>query len=755
MNLINTIGWTLVHFLWQGTLIALALAAVQGLLRNATARARYAVACGAMMLMLICAVATFASLRTPVSVTEPSSAPAAATSAMPMPSAVDSTFRTVPSTRDLSRLLPWLVYFWMAGVSLLTLRSLGGWVVLQGFKRREVRPAEPVWQQRLARLGRRLRISRPVRLCESTLARVPSVVGWMRPVILMPVCALNGLTPEQLEGLLAHELAHIRQYDYLVNLFQTCVETLLFYHPAVWWVGNRIRVERENCCDDLAVEVCGDALAYARALAQLEQIRCDAPQLAMAANGGSLLQRVQRLLSSRPSTRVAPAGWMAGAALALVAIIGWASPRLERSTSQPVTQPIQQSVTAPQAVWPASGEEAIAVRDARLAELAAKTERLIRVAKDERVIRDERVRALMLERMPSLLETIPRVQTVTETQQQRLEDGQPPVRLRAIPNQPMAALMLNTDTKTVYETIGKLAGINVLFDRDYTSRQLTVRLRNVTLQEALDTVALQSRTSWRPVTPNTIFVAQAAAPVTPSAPAGGSFLEEMDKAGYHNLSVDQLIALKIHGVNADFIRDIRAAGYQPTAEQLVTLKIHAITPQYIQQFKSRDWKLDIDRLVALRIHGVDPAQLDQMASLGYKLNPDEAVAMRIHGVTPEFISHTKELGLGNPTFEQLMALKIHGADAQFLNGMKEAGIRGLSFDTLVALKIHGADPRQVKELADLGFKNLSAEEVVATRIHGVTPDYIREIRKRGFKDLTLEQIIQLKQLGILEQQKSL
>src|SRR5258708_40140426 len=131
----------------------------------------------------------------------------------------------------------------------------------------------PGWQRKLLRLARRVRCAGRVtlRVCEKVAA--PSVVGWLRPVVLVPASALTGLTAAQLEALLLHELAHVRRHDYLVNLIQTGVETLLFYHPAVWWVSRRIRQERENCCDDLAAQLCGSAVAYPRALAAMEELR--------------------------------------------------------------------------------------------------------------------------------------------------------------------------------------------------------------------------------------------------------------------------------------------------------------------------------------------------------------------------------------------------------------------------------------------------------------------------------------------------
>jgi hypothetical protein len=146
--------------------------------------------------------------------------------------------------------------------------------------------------------------TRAVRVLISSAAESPSVTGWIRPVILLPASTLLGLTPEQLEAVLAHEIAHIRRHDYLVNLLQTLVETLLFYHPAVRWASSRIRRERELCCDDAAVREYGDAIDYARALAKLERIRITpavAPEMALGSNGGLLPYRLRRLTEWRRS----------------------------------------------------------------------------------------------------------------------------------------------------------------------------------------------------------------------------------------------------------------------------------------------------------------------------------------------------------------------------------------------------------------------------------------------------------------------
>jgi uncharacterized protein (TIGR03435 family) len=220
--------------------------------------------------------------------------------------------------------LSWVAVAWSAGVLVFWLRLLGGWMIAERLRRRQVRPAPGQWQQAFDRLGARLRVSRPVRLLVSGLVQAPAVVGLLRPVVLVPLGALGGLPAEQMEALLLHELAHIRRYDYLVNVLQSIVEALLFYHPAVWWVSGHMRSERELCCDDAAVAVTGDAQSYARALAEVGAAEHAHYQAVVAATGGSLAIRVARLLGEpRPASRThSPAA--VGAAAALVAITAMA-----------------------------------------------------------------------------------------------------------------------------------------------------------------------------------------------------------------------------------------------------------------------------------------------------------------------------------------------------------------------------------------------------------------------------------------------
>src|SRR5437773_6836113 len=203
--------------------------------------------------------------------------------------------------------MPWFVLLWFGGVLVMSLRLASGWLAVRRLWTTGTHPVPEGCEEALGRLVRRLRVTRPVRVLESAVVQVPAVIGWLRPVVLLPASALTGLTPLQLDALLAHELAHVRRYDYLVNLLQSAIETLLFYHPAVWWVSRRVRDEREHCCDDVAVAACGDAHFYATALLGMERLRNPKPALSMAAAGGSLVERVPRLMPPVP-TEPSPRG---------------------------------------------------------------------------------------------------------------------------------------------------------------------------------------------------------------------------------------------------------------------------------------------------------------------------------------------------------------------------------------------------------------------------------------------------------------
>jgi beta-lactamase regulating signal transducer with metallopeptidase domain len=317
---VERLGWTLVHFLWQGVLIAALYAATRSWIANSSRpNTRYILACVALAAMMAAPLVTWSLMRpsdaVPVSASLISRVPVTASTVTATP----PVFLLETDTQH-AQFLPWVVAIWLAGAIALWMRLIGGWIVAARIGSRLVRPAPPEWQQTLNRLKARVGVSRPVRLLISALVQAPAVVGWLRPVVLVPIGSLAGLPSEQIEALLSHELAHIRRHDYLVNILQSVAEALLFYHPAVWWVSGHIRTERELCCDDVAVSVTGDAFTYALALAEIESSRPAHLHAAMAADGGSLSDRIARLLGqSRPASRTLPGpGGLVGAILLAV-----------------------------------------------------------------------------------------------------------------------------------------------------------------------------------------------------------------------------------------------------------------------------------------------------------------------------------------------------------------------------------------------------------------------------------------------------
>ena len=353
---VERLGWTLVHFLWQGILIAALYAAARKWIANSPRpNTQYILACAALAAMMAAPPVTWglmspsdtAAVSTHLTDRVPFAASAAATT---LPVSIGGTDSGVQA----AHFLPWVVAIWLVGAIVLWVRLIGGWVVAARIRSTLVRPAPPEWQQRLNRLRARVGVSRPVTLLISALVQAPAVVGWLRPVVLVPIGALAGLPSEQVEALLIHELAHILRHDYLVNILQSITEALLFYHPAVWWVSGHIRAERELCCDDIAVSLSGDAFTYALALAEIESSRPAHLNAAMAANGGSLAGRIARLLGqSRPVSRTLPGpAVMVSAILLVMAAYGMFaqsadSPRFEVASIKLETSAVPRHIVRP------------------------------------------------------------------------------------------------------------------------------------------------------------------------------------------------------------------------------------------------------------------------------------------------------------------------------------------------------------------------------------------------------------------------
>jgi len=315
----------LFHSIWQGVLVASLLWLTLFLLRARSANARYLASCTALFGMLALFLIT-----------------AGVVYEKPGPLALETHAELwIPSHQEPAWVTAreWALPLWSAGVVLFSIRLMWGIGEVSAWRSKGT-PGDETLRGIVAGLADRMGIRRRVDVLISSLADAPGMIGWLRPVLLVPAATVAGLTTEQLESILAHELAHIRRHDYLVNIGQMIVETLLFYHPAVWWASNQIRRERELACDDLAVQYLGDALVYARALTALEKARVLTPNLAMGSTRGPLMHRIQRLVS--PERREHGPSRLAGVTVlfflsitSLFLTINWASAQATKIETQP------------------------------------------------------------------------------------------------------------------------------------------------------------------------------------------------------------------------------------------------------------------------------------------------------------------------------------------------------------------------------------------------------------------------------------
>ncbi|MGH9416470.1 MAG: M56 family metallopeptidase [Terriglobales bacterium] len=334
------VGAALVQFVWEGAAVGLAAMAAQPLLRRARPETRYAFYAAAMLALPFVFAVTVAA----------QAAGGAATPAW--------------SPAVLAAVEPWLAAAWVVGMGVCACYTAGGWLLTLRLRRSACFAIPALWRERVRELSRCLGLARAPELAESAGVASPCVVGWWRPLILVPLGVLTALPADHMNMLLAHELAHVRRHDWLVNLLQRAIEAMFFFHPAVWWLSRQLAEERELCCDDAAVALGGDRLGYARALVEMAAARGAVSRvrtaMAVAATGGSLRRRVRRLLGVAPA---AAGGLGLAAGLLAVAILGaLASGRGPLPLPPLASAPVP--VAAPMTVIPPAARPAPAALDA-------------------------------------------------------------------------------------------------------------------------------------------------------------------------------------------------------------------------------------------------------------------------------------------------------------------------------------------------------------------------------------------------------
>ena len=625
-ELLQALGWTLLHFVWQGAALAALFALANTACRQATTR--YALAVITLVLMMAAPVLTFTELTQQKDPAVRYGAREASASAAKPVQGVSVTARPSAPAPEFPASQPAVILFveaWFLGVVLLSLRTAGGLFLIERMRRKEIKPVGRELYLKCIALQLKIGFERVIRYCECDRLDAPAAFGWIRPVVLLPVRALSGLTEDQIEAVIAHELAHIRRLDCFVNFFQIGVETLLFYHPAVWWVSQRIRIEREHCCDDEAVALCGDAVSYARALTLMEEWRT-APSLMMAANRSPLSQRVVRLLGlDGPTAKFRVAGMavgvvcLAGAMLAGNAFLGVAhaafgskasATHAQVQTNSPTTQEQGSTIV----VRPANASRA--VKHFASTEQASKDQENDQ-AKQKKQERDDEQAAKKESYLEGMEAAGFKNLTADELIAMKIQ-GVTPAYVKEIHDLGMKP------------TVDELVGMRV-----------------------------------QGITPEYIHDMRSIAP---------------------NLDVDELIGMKVQGITPQYASEMRGLGLKADPDDLIGMKVQGITSEYVRGVQALGFKPDTDELIGMKVQGITPEYVKAMQATGLKPDVDGLIGMKVQGITPEYVKSLQEAGFKNFDVDELIEAKVQGITPEFIEKARKHGFQNLTLDKLIELK---------------------------------------------------------------------
>jgi len=435
------------------------------------------------------------------------------------------------------------------------------------------------------------------------------VIGLFRPVVLLPVRALTGLTPEQLEAVIAHELAHIKRFDVAVNFFQVIAETLFFFHPAVWWLNKRIRADREDCCDDVAIAECGGTVGYARALATMETWR-DVPDFAMAVTGSPVATRVARLLGISQQQNGARTAGVVTASLALATALiaagvsfGVANPALAQSAGGSFQQLVTQADQAPAVTQFAHVVEAEEdVEEVVSAEVAQEVDEVQTVEEEQEVEADasEEPTAPKPPRAPvAPKEPVPAAPPVPVNSAKPASPASPP----NPPAPPNAPSFINEMNSVGLENLG-------------ADELIALKIQDVT-------------------------------------PA---YVREMRSTGL-NPDVHALIAMKVQDITPEYVKGMRDLGIDADANDFIAMKVQDITPDYVRQMRAAGFNPSTHELIAMKVQDVTPEYRKALETAGFTLDVSELINAKVMDITPDFIKQVRAHGFKDLNMDKIIQLK--------------------------------------------------------------------------------------------------
>ena len=656
----QSLGWTLVHFLWQGAAIALLYRIADRLLAAVSpsrgANARYLLALVALLSMPAVAMATLVYEEAamarhaglPVARTASDTATAGSALLSLQPTSATAS-ETAPLTNRVSpdAVMPYLDVVWLAGVFFCALRALGGWWLIRRLRLITLDQAPHTLLLLLDVLRRQMGIGHLVDLRLSRRIMNPLTAGVLRPWILLPITALTSLSPEQLEAVLAHELAHIRRADYFWNLLQTMVETLFFFHPAVWYLSRRVREEREFCCDDAVLVRCADPAVYASALVRLEEERRGGLRFAMALDGhqpAGLRARILRILGD-PEPRRTPIRPLSLTVIAaalllflcpLPAVFASFHPA-PNGTPIPVS-PVAAPIASPDN--PAQNPPSPPPQTQPAPKPSAATP------------------AASPEPAPA-----PTPSDTAEAEPQSAPSGD---------------AQTSTSGHSDYIDRMRAAGYDVDLDK---------------------------------------YIAMKVQGITPE------YAAQMAKIFGSKPTAGQLIAMKVQDVTPEYVAQMRADGYDAPADKLISMRIQGVTPEYADAMAKLGFgKPTVDDLISMRVQGVTPDEAAKLKADGIDVSSfQDLITYRIFNVSPEFVAQMKAAGFGTIPAKKLVSLRVQGVTPEFAKAMK-AQFPDVTIEELTQMRIFNIDDKFIASAKSHGFAPLTVQKLVKLRISGILDD---------------------------------
>lgn len=600
---------------------------------------------------------------------------------------------------------------------------IGRLIVQRSAARRIVSDAtlvtDPAWTSVLESCIARIGVERRVTLRRSRVQLMPMTTGTLTPAIVIPADS-DTWDDDRRRAVLLHELSHVARRDCLTQTLTAIASALYCFHPGVWYIAHRLRIERELACDDQVLAAGARATDYAGHLLELayQWSGRRAPALAVGMASSHKLEGRMRAVLDPRRNRTTPTRrmWLAGAALGAAVALPLAAMTMTTASAN-----VRSSLIGPSS----SHEPRADAQDSR----PPVAERLVGSPDDVAgtwELRPSRTRdSVRIEVRGRAFSGSAELSSgeIESLTSQSLADAKGPVRF-SIPR--------DAGTLEIEGTMNAGTGSGTF--------------RFVPSETFID--GLARRGFPRPTARQLFALAQ--------NHIGFEFIDELAAQKYERPDLDGLVRASHHGVDTDFVREMGQSGYRlGTLDTLVRFRDHGVDPDFVRGMRAQGVSgLSPDDIVRARDHGVDPEYVAELAGLGYTGVPFELlVRTRDHGVDGEYLRDMRQLGF-TFTLEEAIRTRDHGVDPEFAGGMRRLGYP-LPADELIRARDHGVEPEYIQDMAREGYKSLPIETLIRLRDHGVTTDWVQQMRKLGYDTASPDEMIRLRDRGVASREQEI